>query len=436
MKKVLIVTYYWPPSGGPGVQRVLKFAKYLPKFDWEPIILTVKNGAFPAIDKTLIEEVSSVDNVYRTNLFEPNNLYKKFIGLDNDAKIPVAVLAEDNTNWKKDIANWIRMNFFIPDAKIGWLPFALNKGRKIIKYHKPDIIFSSSPPPSVHVIAKFLSNIDNTKWIADFRDPWTDIHYYEHHSRNLISEKIDSNLEKNVLEKADKITCISQKDIEMDFGQKISKSKCINIPNGYDEADFPSTSKSYIDDSKFKIMHLGAIYKERLPTNLFKSIQILDQNNKISTDTFILELVGNVENSVKTSIEKFNISEYVNFISYMPHREAIEKSMEASLLLLLINQTDKNIRILPGKTFEYLRVGSPILALGPENGEVARIIRETEAGTISHYNDCDKIKNSVLKYYKEWQNNQIGKDDPQNIIKKYSRKNLTKKLVGLFEDLQ
>jgi hypothetical protein len=157
MKKVLIITYYWPPAGGPGVQRVLKFAKYLPEFGWQPLVLTVKNGEYPAYDKSLKNDIPPECKVYTTKSIEPFKLYKKFTGMAENEAIPVATLTENKKNWKKRLAYWIRLNLFIPDAKIGWIPFAVKAGKKIIQEEKPDIILSSSPPPTVHLIAKKLA---------------------------------------------------------------------------------------------------------------------------------------------------------------------------------------------------------------------------------------------------------------------------------------
>jgi hypothetical protein len=191
MKKVLIITYYWPPAGGPGVQRVLKFVKYLPELGWQPLVLTVKKGEYPAIDETLAKNIPPECKVFKTNIFEPSDLYKRFLGMDDKAKIPTAVLADNNPGLKKQIANLIRLNFFIPDAKIGWKKFAVEEGLKIIETEKPDLIFSSSPPPTVHLIAKKLAAKTNLKWVADFRDPWTDIHYYEKQPRLFFAKYLD-----------------------------------------------------------------------------------------------------------------------------------------------------------------------------------------------------------------------------------------------------
>ena len=437
MKKVLIITYYWPPAGGPGVQRVLKFAKYLPEFGWQPIILTVKKGEYPAIDETLEKDVPDCCKVYKTNSIEPNFLYKKFTGMKPDEKIPVAVLAEKSQNWKKKLANWVRLNIFIPDAKIGWFPFAVKKGKEIIKKEKPNIIFSSSPPPTVHLIAKKLAKWSKIKWVADFRDPWTEIHYYENQERIKISQKLDSKYEKEVLNNASVITSISQLYIEDDFAKKVSSKKCINIPNGYDESDFSNFShkRTQKDTKKFVIMHLGAVGQERNPTNLFKAIKVLASSGKINTKKFSLVFVGNIDSSVKTSIEEYEISEFVEMVSYLPHNEALEYTQQASIMLLLVTQSERNRRILPGKTFEYMRTGKPILALGPIDGEVARIITHTNTGTVISYDNFGKIYNSLLSFYSLWEKGMLKKYGLINKILLYSRENLTKKLVSVFEDI-
>jgi len=437
MKKVLIITYYWPPAGGPGVQRVLKFAKYLPEFGWQPIILTVKKGEYPAIDETLTDDIPECCKVFKTNSIEPSFFYKKFTGMKPDEKIPVAVLAEKTKNWKKKSANWIRLNLFIPDAKIGWIPFAVKYGKKIIKKEKPDIIFSSSPPPTVHLIAKKLAKWSGIKWVADFRDPWTEIHYYENQERIKISQKLDSKYEREVLNNASVITTISQLYIEDDFAKKVSSKKCINIPNGYDESDFSNFSHKRIQKrtKKFVIMHLGAVGQERNPINLFKSIKILASSGKINAKNFSLVLIGNIDSSVKTSIEEYEISELVDIISYLPHKDALEYTQKASIMLLLVTQSERNRRILPGKTFEYMRTGKPILALGPIDGEVARIITHTNTGIVISYDNFGKIYNTILYLYNLWKENKLEMNPISNEILSYSRKNLTQKLVSVFEDI-
>jgi len=437
MKKVLIITYYWPPAGGPGVQRVLKFAKYFPEFGWQPIILTVQNGEYPAYDESLFSDIPKECKVYKTPAIEPFSLYKKFTGMSSDEAIPVATLAEKKTSWKKKLAHWIRLNLFIPDAKIGWIPFAIKAGKHIIRNEKPDIIFSSSPPPTVHLIAKNLAKWSGIKWVADFRDPWTEIHYYENQERIKISQKLDNKYERKVLNNAVVITSISQLYIKEDFANKVSSKKCINIPNGYDESDFSNFSHKGIqkDTKKFVIMHLGAVGQERNPTNLFKSIKVLASSGKINAKNFSLVFIGNIDSSVKTSIEEYKISEFVKMIPYLPHNEALKYTQYANIMMLLVTQSERNRRILPGKTFEYMRTGKPILALGPIDGEVARIITHTNTGIVISYDNFGKIYNTILYFYNLWKENKLKMNPISNKILAYSRKNLTQKLATVFENI-
>ncbi|PID58418.1 MAG: hypothetical protein CR986_07885 [Ignavibacteriae bacterium] len=433
MKKALIVTYHWYPAGGPGVQRILKFAKYLNKFGWKPIILTVAKGEYPALDFSLKKNIPEDIVEYRTKSLEPNFLYKKFMGMKPEQKIPTAILVDDNPSLKKKITAWIRLNFFIPDAKIGWLPFAVNEGKKIIREEKPDIIFSTSPPPTVHIIAQKLADSSKLPWIADFRDPWTDIHYYEKQPRLSVVKKFDRALEKKVLNKADKVVCISKLDITLDFGKKVSPTKCINIPNGYDEEDFENLNLNY-NHKKFILLHLGAINKERNPVSLFKGIKNLAQKKIITPENFMLKFVGNVENIVTKTIEDLDIGNYIEIIPYKPHKEALSYIEDASVMLLLITRSEKNKRILPGKTFEYLRTLKFIIALGPTDGEVANIINNTNSGIVLDYSNESKIEETLEAQIIKWKQKDFHNNNITN-IEKYKRENLTEELINLFDSV-
>lgn len=435
MKKVLIVTYFWPPAGGPGVQRVLKIVKFLPKFGWQPIILTVANGEYPALDNTLAKNIPSICKVYKTRTFEPFGLYKKFVGIKTDQHIPTAVLSEANVSLKKKIANWIRLNLFVPDAKIGWKYFAVKEGLKIIENEKPDIIFSSSPPPTVHLIANQLAEKTKIKWVADFRDPWTDIHYYENQSRLNFIEKLDKELEFKVLQKADKVTCISKLDIEEDFGKKTDSYKCVNIPNGYDEEDFISLNTGRTNKNIFTMLHLGAVNNERNPIGLFDAIKKLKESGFIDSTIFKFNFVGKVEPVIRDTVERFAINDLINFVDYIPHQQALKYIEETSMLVLLITNSKKNRRILPGKTFEYLRAQKFILALGPVDGEVSRIIKEVNSGIVIDYNNSETIEDILKQQFNSWHKDLADYISSKDEIQKYSRENLTKDLVGIFDNL-
>jgi len=435
LKKVLIITYYWPPAGGPGVQRVLKFAKYLPAFGWQPLVLTVQKGEYPARDETLAREIPTECQVFRSPSLEPNTIYKKFTGLPADQNIPVAVLAERQGNWKKRLAHAIRLNLFIPDAKIGWIPFGIKHGKRIISELKPDIIFSSSPPPTVHLIARRLARYSGLPWIADFRDPWTDIHYYENHDRLAIAKRLDHALESKVLRDADLISCISHLDIELDFAPRIQGKQFVNIANGYDEEDFQELDPDLQKTNRFVLMHLGGVGPERNPQNLFRAVHTLHNESLINPQNFELVFIGNVENSVLASIRETGIEPYFHRVDYLPHHEALARTRQATVMLLLVTQSDKNLRILPGKTFEYMRTGKPILALGPKGGEVDRILTGSKTGTMLSYTDLQQVTSTLQRYFTEWQKNGKVARPPVIRIQDYSRRALTQKLATVMESL-
>ena len=216
MRKVLIIAYYWPPAGGAGVQRVLKFAKYLPQFGWEPVILTVETPDSPIEDYSLLEDIPPNTKVYKTKALEPFNFYKKVTGRKKEEKISSDILVDNSrSSFVEKLSKWIRLNLFIPDAKIGWIPYAVKNGLKIINDENIDLIFSSSPPHTIQKIGKKLSKKSKLKWVADFRDPWMEIVHYQNVRRNFITKYIDSKLEKSILKTADGITTISKEIVNL-----------------------------------------------------------------------------------------------------------------------------------------------------------------------------------------------------------------------------
>ena len=391
MAKVLIITYYWPPAGGPGVQRALKFSKYLPDFGWQPIILTVENGEFPAIDPTLEKEVSSACRIYRTKIFHPHLYYKKFVGMQEDEKIPIAVLTEEETSWKKRIANWLRSNLFVPDARVGWLPFAVKEGKKIINNEKPQIIFSTSPPPTVHLIASKLAKWSGIKWVADFRDPWTNIYHYDKVSKNIISRMIDKRLEKNVLKRADKITSVNQ-DF---FRNSVGLNKIIQITNGYDSADMEKIVKKKTANTKFIIRYMGSLKIRQYVDSFFAILNELSENEEYKRN-IQFELIGYVDPVVLRYIEDKNILIKIKTYGYLNHDKAIELAANADILLLLVAKSPNSNLFVSGKLFEYIMVQKPLLAFGPLNGSSDNIIKKFSEKNKSEYSE--NIRKNI--YYK------------------------------------
>ncbi len=436
MKKVLIITYYWPPAGGPGVQRVLKFAKYLPEFGWQPIILTVQNGEYPAYDESLFSDIPKECKVYKTPAIEPFSLYKKFTGMGSDEAIPVAALTEKKNSWKKEFAHWIRLNLFIPDAKIGWIPFAVKAGKHIIRNEKPNIIFSSSPPPTVHLIAKKLAKWSGIKWVADFRDPWTEIYYYQtsNKKRNNLRLKIDKMLEMKALLNADKITAVGETMLNL-FTSKcndiLNENKFFTIENGFDKDDFKNLSNEKFE--RFTLLWAGNMNKTQNAPALFEALKDLLMTKKIDKNKILLKFVGDIAPEIVQTINKSELKDIFEIKNYLPHNKIVKLMKKAHILLLIIGNLKGNKFILQGKLFEYLASNNPILAYGYINGDAHQILNRTNAGSLFDYNDVTNTEDFILKYYNLWLKNKKKDDFNFGEIEKFSRKSLTKRLVKIFE---
>lgn len=427
MKKVLIITYYWPPAGGPGVQRILKYAQYLPDFGWQPIILAPKRGEYPGLDPLLEKKIPKNCIVYKTNIIEPGALYKKFVGFKKDQHIPVAVLTEKNLSWKKKLANWVRLNLFIPDAKIGWRFSALRMADKIIKKHNPDIIFSSSPPPSVHLIARKIAAKYNKKWVADFRDPWTKIHYYNQLPKFKLSQYIDNFLEKKTLQKATKVTTVNR-----DFFDTIYENKEIIISNGYDSNDFPKLEP--FKNKKFNICYTGSLKTRQFVQSLFSSLRdlCLEEN---TLNLLQINFFGNVDPDVKQKIIDMNINCQIEFKGFMAHEIILSEIMKADLLLIIIGKSERASHIFSTKVFEYLYARKPIIAVGQKGSSVDKLIQKTNSGKLFDYEDSIGIKKYIIEIIDTWKNNEPFISFNNTEIEKYERKALTKKLVDIFEEI-
>lgn len=427
-KKVLIITYYWPPAGGPGVQRLLKFAKYLPEFGWDPIILTVANGEYPAIDESLAKDIPEGCKVYKTKAFEPTTFYRKFTGMKQDEKIPVANLAQKNISWKKKLSNWVRLNFFVPDAKIGWIPYAVSQGKQIIKKEQPDIIFSSSPPPTVHLIAKKLAKWSGLKWVADFRDPWTDIYHYDGANRNPLTLKYDRNLEKKVLQKASKLTTVS-KSVH-DLLQRKTNVEIEVISNGFDEADFPIKVDS--NPESFIITYAGKMNAQQNPENLWRVLSSLKDTETGFAKHLKIVLIGNIEEIVINQIRAYNLINHLETPGYVAHNKLPVYFNNSQVLLLVIPNTKKNKGIITGKMFEYLATSKFIFGIGPEHGDAAEILSKTNAGRMFDFENESGIRNEILNQYQCWKN-KIKPKINQSEVMRYTRKELTSKLAESLE---
>jgi glycosyltransferase involved in cell wall biosynthesis len=425
MKNVLVITYYWPPAGGPGVQRVLKFVKYLKAFNWRPYILTVKNGAFPALDESLLSEIPADIEVYKTFNPEPVVLYKKLTGKGDNGFVPTFVLNPDTRDTYRDkIAKWLRANLFIPDAKRYWLRYAVKKGLQVIKQQHINLIFTSSPPHTVQLIGRKLAQKSGLPWVADFRDPWTDA-FWQNDMKRRFFNAYDKNLEKKVLRGADRIITVSA-DLVILFKDKISREYHI-IPNGFDQTDFFGIKKKVNDT--FTIVYIGNLSKNQPIRSLLAALAKLD---KAVLNEMAFIFYGNAHPSIHDQIRQHRLQHFIVFKPYIPHREMVQKIVNAELLLLVIPKVKKNSGILTGKLFEYLAAGNVILGIGPEDGDAAKILAQTGCGRMFDYDA--ELTGFLQQQYHRWLKREQQQVN-QREIQKYSRKNQCKQLVRIFEQV-
>ncbi len=411
LKNLLVITYYWPPSGGPGVQRVLKFCKYLSKYGWQPIILTVDSGDFPVIDNTLEKQLGDL-KVYKSKSISFHKIFNTISKKKNTPTFQLSKSVDDSIFVK--IARWVRLNFIIPDGRIGWYPAAVNDGINIINEHNIVAIFSSAPPYTSHLIAKKLSKATSIPWAADFRDPWTDRFYNYENSRFFLTEKLDKILEKSVVKSANKCITVSNA-ISNYFNEKFDV-----IHNGYDENDFLNLDFTK-KNNDIIISYLGTMTKSQNPKSFFKTVFDL---NTVKNE-FRIELIGNIHPDIKNYIFKKGFNDFITIRAYISHRDAIQKMVDSDFLLLVIPDAEKNEGIVTGKLFEYIRSMTKVLAIGPLGCDASKIIFETNSGAFFDYNDSANMAKFLLK----------KKFDKSKNYEKYSRDNSTMMLADILDDM-
>ncbi|WP_242927140.1 glycosyltransferase family 4 protein [Pontibacter vulgaris] len=430
---LLYISYYWPPSGGPGVQRGLKFVKYLPAFGVKPTVLTVdeKQASYPLLDNSFLNEVPDNLEVYRTTTSEPFEYYKKLSG---KKEIPYSGFANQKAKdtFVDKLFKFVRGNLFIPDARVGWNKHALKKAEELLQQGKYKAIITTSPPHSTQLIGLKLRRKYNIKWVADLRDPWTNIHYYDQLLHTPIAKRLDEKYERQVLEQADAVIVTSEdtKRLFLNKPANIHEDKIHVIPNGYDEADFIHPSAPPKDT--FLITYTGTI-TENYNIDVFLKVvaHLMSVNSDIN---YKLRFVGKVSEGVKQRIEKANLLGATEFITHVPHQEAIKYLMESTMLLLAIADVPSEFANVPGKLFEYLASNKPIVALGPVHSAMDQIIDECGAGRLFHYTAYDLMLDHMALMSKAWKINP-NLDLPYINHSQFSRRALTEELAGVIKQL-
>lgn len=444
MKKVLMIAYYFPPVGGSGVIRTLKFAKYLPKYGWKPEILTIKDNCYESYmprDFSLLNEIPVDLAVCRTSVIKPLDLLfairRRFKAVANSKKEITPSTHAENTNVKTLMQRFkdaITSFLSIPDKQIGWLPFALIKGRAIIKKNGIDIIYSTASPWTTHLIGYLLKKITKKYWVADFRDPWTLDLLYEEKGYTKLRKITEQFLEKKIMNAADKVVCISE-TMKNNLVNKYPflKEKIEVITNGFDREDF-AKEESIKKSSKFTISYIGTLYHNRDPKDFIIALAQVVNANKEVRENIKVKFVGMIEKEIefKQLISDFNLKEIVKMVNYIPQKEALQYLKNSDVLLLIIGNDKRGDYILTGKIFEYLASNKPILALVPE-GEAANLIRETKAGIVVDPENTEEIKKSIVNFYSKYKQGCLKIDSDINKIEKFDREKLTGNLTKIME---
>ncbi|MFT7187968.1 MAG: glycosyltransferase involved in cell wall biosynthesis [Sediminicola sp.] len=422
MKKVLIITYYWPPAGGPGVQRWLKFVKYLRDFDVEPVVYAPENPEYPIKDSSFEMEIPEGVKIYKHKIFEPYQLASIF-SKKKTKRISSGIIKTRDQSFLEKILLWIRGNLFIPDARKFWVKPSVKYLQQIIEKEKIQTIITTGPPHSVHLIGLKLKAKINLHWIADFRDPWSSIGYHKKLKLSKIAQKKHLQLESEVLNKADSII-VTSKTTKREFSNITNKPVNV-ITNGF---DYAKDSAHKLDDT-FTIAHIGSLLSGRNPKVLWQALKQLTEENLDFKKVLVLELIGVVSKDVLESIQGHGLEDYIRLEGYVSHEKAIERQQSSQVLVLVEIDSEETKGIIPGKFFEYMNAERPILGVGPKGWEVAQMILETNTGSAFTYTDCVGIKAQLLKWFHEYQKGELhvksGHTD------QYSRRELTGKLAKL-----
>ena len=430
-KKVLIITYYWPPSGGIGVLRCLKFAKYLTNFGWEPIIFTAENAHYPSFDYTNVSDIPADLTVLTCPIIEPYSIYKMLTFQSPKANVNnVFNVNPSKLNWMHHFAVWVRSNFFIPDARALWIKPAYKYLSHWLDNNKVDAIISNGPPHSNTRIATLLKKKYNIPWLADFQDPWTQVDYYQLLNLTPWANSYHHKLEQEAFLFADKLTIVSKawaKSLE-----EIGAKNVDVLYWGFDPADYVALDKKL--DDKFTLSYFGIMGFDRNPVNLFKAIASLSQESSSFQNDFCLQLMGQIDFSVWEEINKVGIGKLVHYLGSFTREETLQKAQGSRALLLLLNRQPNAEGRIPGKSFEYMALRRPILFVGDTNAEISGIIDSVAGNHICDYEDYEKIKLSLSILYDNYKNNQdsemsLSFSDEWSVISQ------TKKLARLLSEM-
>ena len=436
MKRVFVVTYYWPPSGGSGVQRWVKFAKYLPQEGWQPVIYTPENPEYTAIDHTLEAEIPHTVEIIRRPITEPYNLYRRLMGkgASTDMKTltagasggAVTEISSGKKSFKQRLSLWIRGNLFVPDPRVGWVKPSVRFLKKFLAEHPVDVIVTTGPPHSMHLIGQRLHKELGIPWIPDFRDPWSRMYYLKHLPMSARTWRRLRSMEQSVLDDCSTVLAVTPL-VQEEF-QAQTKTPVAMITNGFDGGDFEQAVEP---DGFFNVVHTGLLAADGNPLNLWKALGIKVWADPDFKAALRLRLVGKVDREVYDAIAEAGLKDNVIDLGYRDHLAAVREQLAASVLVLPLRNDPEYRPILPGKLFEYLASRRPILGIGQEDGAMARVLADTGAGVTAGWDNLEAMRDFIDK---AWEQHKAGGVPPvEGDIARFSRRSLTRELATLLE---
>ena len=442
MKRLLIITYYWPPTGGSGVQRWVKFSKYLPEHGWQPVVYTPENPEQLVRDESLLSDIPACAEIIKRPILEPYSVWRKLTGGGSGEVNPVNA---QQKSWKQRLALWVRGNCFIPDPRVGWVRPSVRFLKKYLAEHPVDAVVTTGPPQSVHLIGRGLRRALGLHWIADFRDPWTEMFYYKHLGLTRASDRRHHRLEQSVLDEADTVISVSP-PVAADFQAK-TKTPVVLITNGFDESDFPTeecgcgsapakpftrvgsgVSEAQHDSGAgaaagpqpFRLVHTGLFAADGNPLKLWDALAERCASDPAFRDRLQIRLAGKVDRAITDAIRARGLGANLIELGYLPHEQTVREQRAADILLLPLRQEPEYAKVLPGKIFEYLAARRPVLGIGQEDGAAAAVLRDAGAGEMF---DWDK-KDELLAFLD-------APHPPTTGIEKYTRRALTAQLIQI-----